>query len=95
MIRRPGADSVVVMAANTRQHAIRLWPKSVIIERPYCELFHTAMAKMNGATQEELSEIYFLASFTARWSAIIHAQHYDYNTFANELQQIGAYLQKK
>lgn len=50
---------------------------------------------MNGATQEELSEIYFLASFTARRSAVIHAQQIDLATFANELQQIGAYLQKK
>ena len=65
------------------------------VKCPYCELFHTAMAKMYGATQEELAETYFVASLTARWSSMIHAQHYDYDTFANELQQIGAYLQKK
>lgn len=65
------------------------------IKCPYCEAFHTATAKMNGATQEELSEIYFMASLTSRWSAIIHAQAYDFDTFTNELQQIGAYLQKR
>jgi alkylhydroperoxidase/carboxymuconolactone decarboxylase family protein YurZ len=49
---------------------------------------------MNGATKEEMSETLFLASYTARWSAIIHAQHYDYETFKKEFEQIGAYLQK-
>jgi AhpD family alkylhydroperoxidase len=65
------------------------------IKCPYCVLFHTAVAKMNGATQEELSEVYFLASYTSRWSAILHAQQYDFDTLANELQQIGAYLQSR
>jgi alkylhydroperoxidase/carboxymuconolactone decarboxylase family protein YurZ len=50
---------------------------------------------MNGATQEELSEVYFLASYTSRWSAILHAQRYDFDTLANELQQIGAHLQSR
>ncbi len=68
---------------------------SANIKCPYCALFHTEMAKMNGATQEELSEVYFLASFTARWSAAIHAQQIDFDTFKDELQEIRAYLQKK
>jgi AhpD family alkylhydroperoxidase len=65
------------------------------IKCPYCVLFHTEMAKMNGATEEELSEAYFLASMTAEWSAILHAQRYDFNTYLSELQQIGAYLQSR
>ncbi len=64
------------------------------IKCPYCQLFHKGAAQMNGATEEELAEIVFLASYTARWSAIIHAQHYDYNTFAREFEQIGEYLKK-
>ena len=65
------------------------------IKCPYCVLFHTEMAKLNGATQDELSEVYYLASLTSRWSAMIHAQQIDFDTYAKELQQIGAYLQKK
>lgn len=64
------------------------------IKCPYCVFFHTAAAKMNGATDAELSELSFLAGLTSRWSAMIHAQHYDYNTFAKETEQIGAHLQK-
>lgn len=65
------------------------------IKCPYCELMHTAMAKYHGATDDELAEVYYLASLTARWSAIIHAQHYDWNVFEKEAQQIGDYLSKK
>lgn len=53
------------------------------IKCPYCTLFHEGTAMMNGATEEELAETAFLASYT-RWSAIIHAQHYDYDTFARD-----------
>ncbi len=64
------------------------------IKCPYCQLFHKSVAQMNGATEEELAEIAFLASNTARWSAIIHAQHYPYEVFAKETEQIGSYLSK-
>ncbi len=49
---------------------------------------------MQGANEAELVEIAFLASYTARWSAMIHAQQYDYNTFVKETEEIGAHLQK-
>ena len=65
------------------------------IRCPYCEFFHTALAQYHGATKEELAEVYYLASPTARWSAMIHAQHYNYDTFVKETQQIGEHLQKK
>jgi AhpD family alkylhydroperoxidase len=61
---------------------------------PYCQLFHTGVAKLHGASDEELAEIYFLASFSSRWSAIIHAQNYDYDTFEEEIHKIGAHLSK-
>jgi alkylhydroperoxidase/carboxymuconolactone decarboxylase family protein YurZ len=49
---------------------------------------------MYGATPEEFAEIAFLASYTSRWSAMIHAQNYSYETFAKETAQIGAYVSK-
>ena len=59
---------------------------------PYCQLFHTGAAKLLGASDDELKEVFFLASFTTRWSAMIHAQHYDYDKFAKEFAQIGEHL---
>lgn len=64
------------------------------IKCPYCEVMHTAMAKLHGATDEELAEVYYLASLTARWSTMIHAQHYDWKIFEKEAEQIGNYLEK-
>jgi AhpD family alkylhydroperoxidase len=61
---------------------------------PYCSLMHTAMATMAGATDKEMSEVAFLASYTARWSAMLHALQYDYDTFAKEVRQIGDYAMK-
>lgn len=64
------------------------------IKCPYCQLMHTGIAQLHGATKEELSEVAFLASLTARWSAMIHAQNYDYEAFKKEVEQIGGHLQK-
>src|SRR3989304_283288 len=64
------------------------------IKCPYCQLFHKGSAQMNGATEKELAETVFLASYTARWSAIIHAEHYDYQKFKDEFEKIGEYLKK-
>jgi len=64
------------------------------IKCPYCQLFHKSAAQLHGATESELAELAFLASFSSRWSAMIHAQHYDYATFESETHQIGAHLKK-
>jgi AhpD family alkylhydroperoxidase len=61
---------------------------------PYCQLMHRGIAQLHGATDEELSEVAYLASLTARWSAMIHAQNYDYQTFAKEVAKIGEHLAK-
>lgn len=62
---------------------------------PYCEAFHRGAAELQGATEEELEEVGVLASLTTRWSAMIHAQHYDYDTFVDEVHEIGAHLQEQ
>jgi AhpD family alkylhydroperoxidase len=64
------------------------------IKCPYCALMHTAMATMAGATDKEISEVAFLASLTTRWSAMLHALQYNYDTFAKEVRQIGDYAMK-
>ena len=65
------------------------------IKCPYCQLFHREAAKMHGATEEELAELEFLASWTARYSSLIHAQNYDYGQFENEFGQIADHLQQQ
>jgi AhpD family alkylhydroperoxidase len=64
------------------------------IKCPYCALMHTGMATLNGATDKEIAEVAFLASFTARWSAMLHALQYDYDTFSKEVHQIAEHAMK-
>jgi len=64
------------------------------IKCPYCSLMHTAMAVGNGATDDEIAEVAFLASYTARWSAMLHALQYNYDTFTKEVHQISEHAKK-
>jgi len=64
------------------------------IKCPYCALMHTAMATLSGATDKEMAEVAFLASYTSRWSAMLHALQYDYDTFDKEVHQIGEHAKK-
>jgi len=64
------------------------------IKCPYCTLMHTAAATVNGATDKEIAEVAFLASFTSRWSAMLHALQYDYDTFNKEVHQIMEHAKK-
>lgn len=62
---------------------------------PYCQAFHKGAAEFQGASEEELAEVAVLASLTTRWSAMLHAQHYDYDTFMDEFEQIGTFLHEQ
>ncbi len=65
------------------------------IKCPYCLFFHSAMARMAGANDEELAEVAVLAGLTSRWSTILHAQMYDMDEFEKEGKKIGEFLSKK
>lgn len=62
------------------------------IKCPYSQRFHESAARLRGASDEEISEAAFLASYTAGWSDIMQAQHYDYDTFSDEVSQISKNL---
>lgn len=61
----------------------------------YCTLFHTEAAKMFGATDEEIQEAVHYAKNSLGWSAYLNGMREDYDDFANELEQIKAYLASK
>lgn len=63
------------------------------IKCPYCAVFHREAATMHGATEAELREVYSLSSFTARYSAMMHAQQYPLEEFESKLEQIADHLQ--
>jgi AhpD family alkylhydroperoxidase len=63
-----------------------------VIKCPYCIYFHTGAAKMNGATDEEIAELGFLARFTSGWSAILHANSVDLEEFKKQFDQAAGYM---
>ena len=48
---------------------------------PYCQTYHTEVAKMFGATDQEVNELAVVVTQSAFWSNVLHVQNYDYNTF--------------
>ncbi|WP_193323796.1 carboxymuconolactone decarboxylase family protein [Marinifilum sp. N1E240] len=51
----------------------------------YCTYFHAEMAKLNGATEQELEEAVHFAKATAGWSAYVNGMQLDYNEFTKEI----------
>lgn len=58
----------------------------------YCLLFHTEVARMFGATDEEIQEAVHLAKHTVGWSVYLNGIREDFDQFAEELGQIGEYM---
>ena len=58
----------------------------------YCTLFHTEVARMFGATDEEIQEAVHLAKHTVGWSVYLNGIRQDYDQFSRELEQIGEHM---
>src|SRR5437764_11315190 len=50
----------------------------------YCIYFHTAAAKLNGATDEEIREAVAMAAITRHWSTVLNGMQIDHATFKKE-----------
>ena len=61
----------------------------------YCSNFHTGLAKLHGATDEEIQEAVHLAKFGAGWSIYLNGIVYDKEQFLKELTEVGEYVSKK
>lgn len=54
----------------------------------YCAYFHTEAAKLNGASEMEITETLAVASVTRQWSTILHGSEINDNKFRQEINQI-------
>jgi AhpD family alkylhydroperoxidase len=61
----------------------------------FCTNFHTGLAKLNGATDEEIQEAVHLAKFGTGWSTYLNGTNYDRDTFIEELHKVGGHLSQK
>lgn len=61
----------------------------------YCALFHTEVAKLNGATDAEINDAIHYAKSSAGWSAWINGLQIDYDRFRSEIKQCVDYIRSK
>ena len=54
----------------------------------YCAFYHTEVAKLNGATKEEIEDAVRYAQSSAGWSAWINGMQFDYAQFQSEILQV-------
>ncbi|MBX6426493.1 MAG: carboxymuconolactone decarboxylase family protein [Variibacter sp.] len=54
----------------------------------YCIAFHTAAAKANGATDEEVREAVAVAALVRHWSTVLNGMQIDLATFKQEVDDV-------
>jgi AhpD family alkylhydroperoxidase len=54
----------------------------------YCVYFHTAAAKANGASEEEIREAVAMASIVRHWSTVLNGMQVDLATFKRETDTV-------
>lgn len=57
----------------------------------YCSLFHTEMARLFGATEEELQEAVHYAKESVGWSVYLNGTRTDLDEFESELHEMTAF----
>jgi AhpD family alkylhydroperoxidase len=60
---------------------------SAVTKCRYCSLFHTEIAKLNGATEAEIEDAIHYAKSSAGWSTYINGIQLDYEKFKKEVLQ--------
>ncbi len=53
----------------------------------YCTFFHTEMAKLHGATDEEIDDALRYAKMSSGWSTFINGLQLDFEQFKDEVTQ--------
>ena len=61
----------------------------------YCIYFHTAAAKANGASEEEIKEAVAMSAIVRHWSTVLNGMQVDLPTFKQEVDTVMAHAQAK
>ncbi len=68
---------------------------SAVTKCKYCALFHTEVARLNGATDAEIEDAVHYAKSSAGWSAYINGLQVDYEKFRGEVLQACEHVRKQ
>ena len=60
----------------------------------YCTLYHTEMAKLNGATDAEIEDAVHFAKETMGWSTYLNGLQIDFAEFKKELSKAADHARK-
>jgi AhpD family alkylhydroperoxidase len=61
----------------------------------YCVYFHTAAARANGATDEELREAIAMAAIVRHWSTVLNGMQVDFVSFKQETDSVLSLAARK
>ena len=67
---------------------------SAVTKCRYCTLFHTEMAKLYGATNEEIEEAIHFAKNSAGWSTYLNGLQVSYEEFKEDIEGICEYIKE-
>lgn len=68
---------------------------SAVTKCRYCSVFHTEVAKLNGATDAEIEDAVHFAKSSAGWSTYVNGLQIDYNEFKEEVKRAADYIRSK
>jgi len=61
----------------------------------YCAVYHTEVAKVNGATDAEIEDAVHFAKSQVGWSSYINGMQVDYEQFRDEVMRACDHVRKK
>jgi AhpD family alkylhydroperoxidase len=67
---------------------------SAVTKCKYCAYFHTEMAKLAGATDDEIREALSYSKSSAGWSAFINGSQADYQQFKKDVDSACSHIRK-
>jgi AhpD family alkylhydroperoxidase len=65
---------------------------AAVMKCRYCTLFHTEVAKLNGATDAEIEDAVHFAKSSAGWSTYLNGMQIDYDQFKEEMKRAAEYV---
>ena len=68
---------------------------SAVTKCRYCSLFHTEVAKLNGATDAEIEDAVHFAKSSAGWSTYVNGLQIDFETFKDEVSRACEHVRSK
>jgi AhpD family alkylhydroperoxidase len=68
---------------------------AAVMKCRYCTLFHTEIAKLNGASDAEIEDAVHFAKSSAGWSTYLNGLQIDYNEFKEEVKRAVDYVRSK